>query len=94
VSPALGRSSFTRKDTLSTPRVALTTSPYLVSITPQRNSSGHRTVRRSIRRDARNKVAIAKGIVDAHRGRIWAESAEGAGSTFSFTLPIAGPVDA
>jgi signal transduction histidine kinase len=31
---------------------------------------------------------IAKGLVEAQGGRIWAESVPGATTTFSFTLPV------
>jgi two-component system phosphate regulon sensor histidine kinase PhoR len=34
-------------------------------------------------------LAIAKHTIQAHNGRLWVESTEGKGSTFSFTLPLA-----
>ena len=33
-------------------------------------------------------LAIAKHIIEAHHGRIWVDSVEGKGSTFSFSLPL------
>jgi signal transduction histidine kinase len=32
-------------------------------------------------------LAICRSIVEAHQGRLWAESAGGTGATFYFTLP-------
>jgi signal transduction histidine kinase/DNA-binding response OmpR family regulator len=44
---------------------------------------------RSDRRGIGLGLAIAKGIIDAHGGRIWVESREGEGASFYFTLPVA-----
>lgn len=33
-------------------------------------------------------LAVSKGLVEAHGGRIWAENREGGGAVFRFTLPI------
>jgi PAS domain S-box-containing protein len=44
--------------------------------------------KRADRRGAGLGLAIAKGIVEAHGGRIWAESVVGHGSEFSIALPV------
>ena len=33
-------------------------------------------------------LALVKKAIEAHGGKVWAESQEGQGSTFFFTLPI------
>jgi two-component system phosphate regulon sensor histidine kinase PhoR len=37
-------------------------------------------------------LAISKHMIQAHGGKIWAESMEGEGSRFHFTLPVAEPL--
>lgn len=34
-------------------------------------------------------LSVVKELVEAHKGKVWVESAQGKGSTFSFTLPLA-----
>ena len=36
-------------------------------------------------------LAVCRGLIEAHHGRIWARSTPGRGSTFSFSLPLITP---
>jgi two-component system, OmpR family, sensor histidine kinase KdpD len=56
---------------------------FVRAVGPERHASG-----------AGLGLAICKGIVDAHGGRIWAENLPDGGACFSFTLPLAGAAHA
>jgi PAS domain S-box-containing protein len=50
--------------------------------------------RRGDRRGAGLGLPIAKGIIEVHGGRVWAESRPGGGATFTFTLPVLPAIEA
>jgi two-component system, OmpR family, sensor histidine kinase KdpD len=50
----------------------------------------HRLPRENVGGGAGLGLAICRGIVEAHGGRIWAENRDGGGAIFRFTLPIEG----
>jgi signal transduction histidine kinase len=35
-------------------------------------------------------LAIVRGIIEAHGGKVWAENAPGGGAVFTFTIPVVG----
>jgi DNA-binding response OmpR family regulator len=63
--------------------------PFLFSKFFRVNNSAHREIG-----GTGLGLSLVKQIVLAHRGRVWAESVPGEGSTFHFTLPLAPIVNA
>ncbi len=51
----------------------------------------HWRARETAHRGAGLGLAIARGIVEAHGGRIWVESEIGKGTAFHFSIPLAAP---
>jgi len=51
----------------------------------------YRIQRRDATRGVGLGLAISKGIIDAHGGRIWAENRPEGGTTVVFTLPLTSP---
>jgi two-component system sensor histidine kinase KdpD len=51
----------------------------------------YRIQRRDATRGVGLGLAISKGIIEAHGGRIWAENRPDGGTTVAFTLPVASP---
>ncbi len=54
----------------------------------------YRIQRRDATRGVGLGLAISKGIIEAHGGRIWAENRPEGGTTVAFTLPLTSPVGA
>jgi two-component system sensor histidine kinase KdpD len=60
---------------------------YRVDGTSRADSSGPRPLGTGL------GLAVARGLVEAHGGRIWVENRPGGGACFTFTLPLHAPLD-